>query len=391
MSRPAIPFPVYLIAIGAFALGMSAYVTAGLIPMIETAFSVSTTMAVQLVTTFSLAYGIGSPIGVALLPAHRQRFGLLSALALFVLINAASTFVGDFFLLLLCRTVAGICAGIYFALGIAASASLVDAQMRGRAIAIIMSGMASGAVLGVPVSLLLAERLGWQGALWLVAILGLIPLIGLLLHLPPLPCAKVSSLRSKLTILVDKQVLLILIVSLCTATASLGMYTFLAPFMANPKFGGVYSIAPYLFVWGMGGVSGSFSIGLLIHRIRGAYLTLAILLILALSLFSLPFFASIHPWFALLPIFTWGAVGWALPVPQNNELLNARAQQGDGNLAAALNASAIYSGSALGAAAGGILLFFHLPVWSLPLSAGAVAIVGAVIQVFNLRQSSVNK
>ena len=71
--------PIYLIALGAFALGMASYVTAGLIPMIEASFAVSVAVAAQLVTAFTLAYGLGSPIFVALTPAHRQRAGLLLA------------------------------------------------------------------------------------------------------------------------------------------------------------------------------------------------------------------------------------------------------------------------------------------------------------------------
>lgn len=72
---------VYLVALGAFALGMASYVTAGLIPLIEDAFSVSAATAAQLVTAFTLAYGLGSPVVVALLPGKHQRLGLLLALA----------------------------------------------------------------------------------------------------------------------------------------------------------------------------------------------------------------------------------------------------------------------------------------------------------------------
>lgn len=58
-SRVGLPATVYLIAIGAFALGMASYVTAGLMPMIAGAFSISLAMAAQLVTAFTLAYGLG--------------------------------------------------------------------------------------------------------------------------------------------------------------------------------------------------------------------------------------------------------------------------------------------------------------------------------------------
>lgn len=251
MSK-TIPAPVYLIAIGAFALGMASYVTAGLIPMIEQAFDVQVAVAAQLVTAFTLAYGIGSPVFVAMLPAQRQRFGLLVALALFVAANVASALVDDFVALLVCRAVAGIGAGVYLATGIAASAAVSGPELRGKAIAVIMGGMASGTVLGVPVSLLLAEQFGWQMALWLVAFLGLISWLGLLIKLPAISAGPALPISRKLALLRDRNVMTILLVSLLAAVASLGMYTFMVPLMADPAYGGVDNITPYLWVWGLG-------------------------------------------------------------------------------------------------------------------------------------------
>jgi len=157
--------PTYLIALGAFALGMASYVTAGLIPMIEASFAVSVAVAAQLVTAFTLAYSLGSPIFVALTPAHHHRTGLLLALGLFVIANAASALAESFTALMVWRAIAGIGAGVYLAIGIGTSAAVSTPEHRGKAIAIIMGGMASGVVLGVPLSLLIAEQLGWQAAL----------------------------------------------------------------------------------------------------------------------------------------------------------------------------------------------------------------------------------
>ncbi len=384
MSK-SIPGAVYLIAIGAFALGMASYVTAGLIPMIELAFDVQVAVAAQLVTAFTLAYGIGSPVFVALLPAQRQRFGLLVALALFVFANAASALVDNFAALLVCRAVAGIGAGVYLATGIAASAAVSAPELRGKAIAIIMGGMASGTVLGVPASLVLAEQFGWQVALWLVAFLGLVSWLGLILKLPKIPAGPAMPIGRKLALLADRNVLTILGVSLLAAVASLGMYTFMVPLMAAPSSGGVDNIAPYLWVWGLGGVAGSFLVGPLVDRIKGPTLTLLILIILSASLFALPAAAAITPWLAMLPIALWGAVGWALQVPQNNELIAARDHKGDGNLAVALNESALYLGSALGAAAGGLILLLQMPGWTLAVSAGAVSVVAVIVQILHLR------
>lgn len=378
--------PIYLIALGAFALGMASYVTAGLIPMIEDSFSVSVAVAAQLVTAFTLAYGLGSPIFVALTPPDRQRTGLLVALGLFVIANAASASASEFNTLMIWRAVAGIGAGVYLAMGIGASAALSTAERRGKSIAIIMGGMASGVVMGVPLSLMIADRTEWQAALWLVTLLGLVAFAGLSILLPALPAAPASSMRQKLGILADGHVVTILLISLLAAIASLGMYTFIAPLLADPDHGGVRSVTPYLWIWGIGGVLGSFFIGPVVDRVRGPVLVFFIMLILAASLFFLPFAASLGAWLAVLPIAVWGAVGWALQVPQNNELIVARQAQGDGNLAIALNESALYLGSAIGAAAGGFVLLLQMPTWTLAASAGSVALVGTLLQIVNLRR-----
>lgn len=380
-SRAVLPLTVYLIAVGAFALGMASYVTAGLMPLIASAFSISLAMAAQLVTAFTLAYGLGSPLVVALLPARAQRTGLLLALAVFVLANGASALAPGFASLLAWRAMAGIGAGVYLALGIAAAAGVSAPQQRGKAIGVIMGGMAGGTVLGVPLSLLLAQQLGWTAALWLVAILGALALAGLLWQLPALPVAQAMSLRRKLALLADGRVLLILLVSLLAAVASLGMYTFIAPLLAWSAHGAAISATPFLWAWGVGGIAGSVLVGPWADRVAAPKLTCFILLLLALALCALPLAAGWSAWLMLAPIALWGAAGWALQVPQNQQLLAVRARQGDGNLAIALNESALYLGSAIGAATGGVLLLLDWPMWLLAAGAALVAAVALLLQL----------
>ncbi len=385
-SRAVLPLTVYLIAVGAFALGMASYVTAGLMPLIASAFSISLAMAAQLVTAFTLAYGLGSPLVVALLPARAQRAGLLLALAVFVLANGASALAPGFASLLAWRAIAGIGAGVYLALGIAAAAGLSAPQQRGKAIGVIMGGMAGGTVLGVPLSLLLAQQLGWTAALWLVAVLGALALAGLLWKLPALPEVPATSLRRKLALLADGQVLAILLVSLLAAVASLGMYTFIAPLLAWSAHGAAVSSTPFLWAWGVGGIAGSVLVGPWADKVAAPKLTRCILLLLALALCALPLAAGWSAWLMLAPIALWGAAGWALQVPQNQQLLAARAQQGDGNLAIALNESALYLGSAIGAATGGVLLLLDWPMWLLASGAALVAIAALLLQCCGVKR-----
>lgn len=317
----------YLIATGAFALGMASYVTAGLIPMIQTEFAVSVSVAAQLVTAFTLAYGLGSPLCVALLPAHRQRGGLFVMLALFVVANAASAMATDIVTLMALRVFAGVAAGTYLAIG-------------------------------------------------------LVALFGLMCRLPPLPATPTVPVHKKLAILADRRVIGLLSISLLAAIASLGMYTFIAPLVTAH---GDPPVAAFLWVWGLGGVLGSFLVGALVDRFQGHTLIFAILLMLGVALIVLPFLIAINLWFALAPIALWGAVGWALQVPQNNELMKARGKHGDGNLAVALNESALYLGSAIGASIGGLTLALNVPVGTLSVGAGCVALLGIAVQLLYLR------
>lgn len=385
-ATAALPATVWLIAVGAFALGMASFVTAGLMPLIASAFSISLAMAAQLVTAFTLAYGLGSPLVVALLPARAQRSGLLLALGVFVLANGASALAPGFASLLAGRAMAGIGAGVYLALGIAAAAGVSAPPQRGKAIGVIMGGMAGGTVLGVPLSLLLAQQLGWTAALWLVAILGALALAGLLWKLPALPAAPAISLRRKLALLADGQVLLILLVSLLAAVASLGMYTFIAPLLAWSAQGTAMSATPFLWAWGVGGIAGSVLVGPWADKLAAPRLTMFILLLLALALCALPLAGGWSAWLMLAPIALWGAAGWALQVPQNQQLLAVRARQGDGNLAIALNESALYLGSAIGAATGGMLLLLDWPMWLLAAGAALVATAALLLQCCGVKR-----
>lgn len=75
-----------------------------------------------------------------------------------------------------------------------------------------------------------------------------------------------------------------------------------------------------------------------------------------LSFFGLVLLSHIYLPLIALPLVIWGAVGWALQVPQNNELIKLREDKGDGNLAVGLNQSSVYLGGAIGSMIGGVLV-----------------------------------
>lgn len=378
---------VYFIALGAFSLGMASYITAGLIPLIQNEFDISIALTAQLVTVFTLAYGIGSPVVVALSPENKQRSILLLALFIFSISNLISGLAPNFSILLISRIFAGIGAGVYLAIGISISTALVQPDQRGQAISIIMSGMAAGTVLGVPLGLMISNQFGWQTSMYLIAILGLVSFYGLYIKLPIIPNLITQSLSEKLRLLKDINVLKILFISLIAAISSLGLYTYLFPLLSSDEFGSIENITPFLWIWGIGGIIGSSVVGHISKKISNEKLTAIIMFILSIALLLIPFFATITPWLTLIPIVIWGAVGWALQVPQNEQLILIREKTGGGNLAVALNESALYLGGALGTGIGGIFFYFQVQLFLLPIFASAVVFIGFIYQATHINQS----
>jgi predicted MFS family arabinose efflux permease len=107
---------------------------------------------------------------------------------------------------------------------------------------------------------------------------------------------------------------------------------------------------------------------------------------LTISLLALPFTAGINTWLAMVPIALWGSMGWALQVPQKNQLISAREGVGSGNVAVALNVSALNLSSAIGAA-GGLIFTFQLGGWALPFAAASVAGLGLLLQLIALKSN----
>ncbi|MEU5213294.1 MFS transporter [Streptomyces sp. NPDC020742] len=377
---------VWLLTLGAFALGLDAYVMAGLLPVLADDLDTRVSLAGQLVTAFTLAYAVAAPLVAGLLSGLPPRALLLAGLAVFTLGNGATALAPSLGTLLAARAVAGAGAGVYSALSTAAAAALVPGERRGRALALVMGGMSAGTVLGVPVGVLLAEHTGWRATMWLLTGLGAVALGCLAGLLPSVPAGPAVPLRARLAAVADRAVAPVVGVSFLAAMASLGLYTYLAPVLAAA--GGVKEVAPYLWAWGAGGVLGSALAGPLVDRTgRARRLTGGVLAVIVVAQAALPpLTAGVLP-AAVAALVAWGAAGWALQVPQQHRLLAAAA--GRGTVALALNNSALYLGSAAGSALGGLALATGLAPYALPWAAAGVAAVGLALHLAAGRRSRV--
>ncbi|WBA17034.1 MFS transporter [Salinivibrio kushneri] len=376
---------ILFLPIAMFAFGMDAYVVAGIIPEISTSFQITEAQTAQMVTAFTLCYALSAPILATLLAGFPTKKALVLSMLVFIAANLVTIFSTHLTMLLASRALAGIGAGIFSPLAAASAASLVPAEKKGRALGLLLGGMSAGTVVGVPAGLALATWLGWQGVFTVVIGIALIGLIGVMLGVPQICVAPPPSLKARVTLLASRSVSATISVTFLTAVASLGLYSYLAPVITGITQ--QTNLTPYLWVWGLGGMVGSFTIGHLIDWVkRPRAILLGVLTLMCVAIFSIPNSLPLPSIIAFVPFFLWGAAGWSSLAPQQHTLISLQPEQSAAVVA--LNSSSNYLGGAVGTLLGGLWLGHGLSVIQLVYAAAAVAAVAIVIQVGILRQSA---
>lgn len=361
------------------ALGLDAYVIAGLLPGMAAGLHASQAATGLGVTAFTAAYAFAGPLLAGAAGQH-ARVSLQAAVGVFTLANLATALAPGIGVFLAARVVAGAAAGVYSPLSSAAAAVLAPSGQRGRALSLVLSGLAVGTVFGVPIGLVIAEHVGWRWTIGLICLLGVVALAGVTCFDGSVPDVPASSAAERLRVAARLPNLVTVLVTLLTAVASLGLYTYLAPLLAASVFHGQETWG--IWTWGIGGAVGALGVGRLVDRSRQPLnLSAAIIACLALCLAGLTASGSVAV--VVTSLFGWGLCGWASLAPQQHLLLESNPD--DGATAVAANASANYLGAAIGSAAASLLVAHDTQPGTLAWAAAATATAALLLQFGRIR------
>jgi predicted MFS family arabinose efflux permease len=363
------------LTLGAFALGLDAYVLAGLLPGMAHDLDTTPALAGLSVALFTAAYAISAPALAFVAGRYSTHKALLVGLGLFTLGNVATMLAPSLAVLLAARLLAGIGAGLYSPLAASSAADMVDASQRGRALAMVLAGLSVGTALGVPLGLLVEDSFGWRWTIGLIVLLGLAAAAGVAGRTSGFPTVPVITWRDRLMALRAPSTFATLGVTLWTGIASLGLYTYLAEVAAARNM--ARTIHTFIWLWGLGGMVGALLIGRVIDRhLEPRRATLILLALLGLG-FVLVGWGSLA--MVALGCFLWGLAGWASVAPQQHALVSHDTTHA--TAAIAWNSSINYLGSAIGAALGSVALGAHLPAQWLPVGALAAVVVTLLIHL----------
>jgi predicted MFS family arabinose efflux permease len=273
------------------ALAMAAFITiltealpAGLLPQMAQSLEVSEAWVGQTVTI----YAIGSLLAAIPLTAAtqgiRRRPLLLVAIAGFAIANTVTALSASYGLTMVARFLAGVSAGLLWALLAGYAARMVPEHQKGRAIAIAMVGTPLALSLGVPAGTFLGNLVGWRMCFGIMSLLALLLMVWVRGKVPDfagLATGKRLSLGHVLTVPGVRPVLFVV---LAFVLAHNILYTYIAPFLLTADMADRTDLV--LLVFGVMSLVGIWIIAVLIDR-RLRALTLASTVLFGLSALAL--------------------------------------------------------------------------------------------------------
>lgn len=373
------PLALLALTLSAFAIGTTEFVIVGLIPTMAADLNVSLPSAGLLVSLYALGVAIGAPVLTALTGKWNRKHVLLSVMSLFVVGNLMAWQAPGYNTLILARVLTGLAHGVFFSIGSTIATGLVPKEKAASAIAIMFTGLTVALVTGVPLGTYIGQSFGWQATFLIVALLGLIALIGSAILVPgnlkQPPAAKISS---QLKVLTQPRLLLVYAITALGYGGTFTAFTFLAPILQEVSGFNSSAIGLIMLVYGVSVAIGNIWGGKMADSM-GPIKALTIIFSGLTAILIIFNFTAVHPIAAVATILVWGAFAFGnVPGLQVYVVKLAEKYTPDAvDVASGLNIAAFNVGIALGSWGGGLVVsnigLMHTP-WI-----GAVVVIIALV------------
>lgn len=249
-------------------------------------------------------------------------------------------------------------------------------DQRGRAVAVILSGLTVSNVIGVPAGTAIGGLWGWRATFWVMGALGVVAILAMLALLPRTAGAanRPVSLAHEVRVLGRQQVWTSLILMLMLMIGQFGLFTYITPTLLEVT-GLDESLIPWVLL--LNGVGATIGV-LLGGKLADWKLMPSLIAMLFLQgvMLAIIYAVSPYPLPMIVAIVLWGGLNFAIGAPIQTRILAWTADAS--NLASSLIPSGFNVGIALAASLGAAMLNAGLGYRSLPV-AGALAMLVAVM------------
>ncbi|TKJ74206.1 MFS transporter [Pseudomonas koreensis] len=252
------------LATAGFITVMTEAMPAGLLPQMSSGLNVSQALIGQLVTLYAIGSILAAiPLTIAT-RGWRRRPLLLSAIGGFAIANSITALSEWYWLTLIARFIAGVFAGLLWALLAGYASRMVAPHLQGRAITVAMLGAPLALSLGIPAGTLLGTLVGWRQSFAIMTALTVVLVIWVRWQVPDFAGERVGKRMPLRQVFTLPGVRSVLLVTLTYVVAHNLLYTYIAPFLQPSGLDA--SVDRVLLVFGLASVLSLWIVGSLIDR-----------------------------------------------------------------------------------------------------------------------------
>ncbi|MCL1666795.1 MFS transporter [Elizabethkingia ursingii] len=248
---------LYVLALGIFGITTTEFGVIGILPDLASAFGVSIEKAGWLLSAFAIIVAVFGPFTLMSLSSFRRKGLLIFSLLIFAFINIMSAYIHDFYILLLIRMIPAFFHPVYWSVALSIAEKTVSNEEQSKAAGIIFSGLTVATVLGVPLSTLISDTIGWQYSFLITAFINLIAAAGVYLYLPSVEYSN-QAVRVLYKKVLNNQLLWInFLLSFLLITAMYSTYGYMSDFLKTVTHMNGQQISLMLLIFGSVGILGN--------------------------------------------------------------------------------------------------------------------------------------
>ena len=349
-------FALLALAISAFAIGTTEFISVGLLPLISSDLDIPLTTAGLTVSLYALGVTVGAPILTSMTTSMSRKSLLLWIMVVFIIGNSIAASATSIGMLLFARVLSAFSHGIFMSIGSTIAANLVSENRRATAISIMFSGLTVATVTGVPLGTFIGQQFGWRMAFFIIVVIGVVALIANSYLIPStLPKGFRATFRDQFKIVKNGRLLLLFIITALGYGGTFVVFTYLTPLLQDVTGYKEGTVAFILLLYGIAIAIGNMLGGKFSNRnpIKALFYMFVIqAVILFCLLFTAPFKIS-----GLLTIFLMGLLAFMnVPGLQVYVVILAERFVPSGvDVASAINIAAFNAGIAIGSYLGGLI------------------------------------
>lgn len=372
-------FAILALAMSAFAIGMTEFISVGLLPLIKDSFNMTISLAGLTVSLYAVGVTIGAPLLTPLTNKIKRKHLLIGIMLIFIIANTLAAFSTTFSMLLAMRVLSALMHGVFMSIATAIASDLVSPDKRSSAIAMMFTGLTVATITGVPLGTWIGQQFGWEASFITIAIIGFLSLVINIISVPnDLNEYEQASMLEQLTVFKNKSLMMVYLITALGYGGTFVVYTYLTTLLTDTLHYSDDAVVILLVIYGVMVAIGNTLGGKLTNN-RPMQVLIGIFLIQAIVLLIVGVTVS-HQILGTITILIMGLFAFMnVPGLQLIVVLFAeRKNKATTNFASSLNIASFNIGITLGSVIGGYVLN-HFSITMTPYFGFAMVLIASAM------------